>query len=174
MSQAGVISFTSSPAVATTYVTDAGNAVPVANVLNILGDDSTTNNLNGITTTGAGNTVTVLLTNRVQGTGTTIGAVTSDIITFSMGAVAATYVFEFRVKGFEATTPAGCGYSVFATVRTTGAAATVCGVPDVIVNEEAALVNCDVDVVASGNNAILRVTGTAGLTVTWGSVGYYT
>lgn len=164
----------SAPAVATSYVTDSGTATPAANILNILGNDSTTNNANGINTTGSGNTVTVLLTNRLQGSGTTVGAVTADIITFALGATPGTYSFEFRVSGFESTTPAGCGYSVFGTVRTTGVAATAVGTADVIVNEEAALNDCDIDIIASGNNAILRVTGVLGLSVDWGAVGLYT
>lgn len=55
MSQSGIINTTSGPVpsnVATTYVTDSGNAVPASNVLNVLGND-------GITTSGSGNTITV-------------------------------------------------------------------------------------------------------------------
>lgn len=48
-------SVSSTPSVATTYVTDSGNAVPVANILNVLGGS-------GIATTGVGNTVTINLT----------------------------------------------------------------------------------------------------------------
>ena len=53
MSQSGVLNTgISPPAVATQYVTDAGTAVPAANILNVLGAGSTT-------TSGAGNTVTI-------------------------------------------------------------------------------------------------------------------
>ena len=45
-------------AVANSYVTDAGTATPVANVLNVLGD-------HGLNTTGAGNTVTALINNAI-------------------------------------------------------------------------------------------------------------
>lgn len=42
------------PVVATTYTTDSGNAVPAANILNVLGDPT------GITTTsGSGNTILI-------------------------------------------------------------------------------------------------------------------
>jgi hypothetical protein len=63
-STGGTVTFTPGPntlnleaggAVATTYTTDSGNATPAANVLNVLGGGSTTS-------TGAGNTVTVVLT----------------------------------------------------------------------------------------------------------------
>lgn len=56
MSQAGILNVTSStPAIPTNFVTDAGIAVPAANTLNILGGP-------GIATSGAGNTVTISLT----------------------------------------------------------------------------------------------------------------
>lgn len=59
MSQAGVISATSSsPAIPTSFVTNAGTAVPVANILNILGA-STAAGTSPVATTGVGNTVTV-------------------------------------------------------------------------------------------------------------------
>src|SRR6187455_2476093 len=55
MSQAGKLNSAAGPvppSVATSYQTDAGVAVPVANVLNVLGGE-------GIDTSGAGNTVTI-------------------------------------------------------------------------------------------------------------------
>lgn len=174
MSQAGGNSTTAAGSGAIQLTTDSGIAASVASNINLLGIDSTANNDNGITTTGAGDTANVVITNRAQGTGSTVGAVTSDIVTFAMGATPRTCAFEFRVAAFESTTPAGAGYSVFGAVRTTGAAATLVGTPDIIVNEEAALSACDVDLVVSANNAILRVTGTAGLTVSWSVVGLYT
>lgn len=53
MSQSGILNRNSSPpAVATSYVTDAGTAIPAANILNVLG-------AGGTTTSGAGNTITI-------------------------------------------------------------------------------------------------------------------
>ncbi len=164
------------PTVATSYVTNINSpAIPSANVLNVFGNDITTDNPNGIQTDGSSgsNTLTVQLTNRLQGTGSTIGAVTADLVTFSLGATPATYVVEANFAAFESTTPAGAGYSLFGTVRTTGGAASIVGTPDKINNEDAALTACNADYVVSGNNLILRVTGTVGLTVDWSSVGYY-
>jgi len=164
------------PSVATTYVTDVNSpAVPAANILNVLGDDTTDNNVNGLQTDGSSgsNTLTVQLTNRLQNTGTTVDAATTDLVTFDLGATPATYVIEANFVAFESTTPAGAGYSLFGTVRTTGAAATLVGTPDKINNENAALIPSTADIVVSGNDVILRATGTLGFTVNWAVVGYY-
>ena len=176
MSQAGIISISAAPLppdVPSSFTTDDGVAVPVANNLNVLGADTSDNNNNGISTEGSGDTVTVLLTNRLQGTGSTVGAVDTDIVTFALGATPGTYTFDITVAGFESTTPAGCGYQLFGTIRTDGATATLVGTPDRIANEEAALITCQSALLASGNNAVIRVTGTAGLTVNFGTVATY-
>lgn len=100
------------------------------------------------------------------GTATTIGAVTANVITVPLGAVAGTFQFEARVKGFESTTPAGAGYNVYGTFITDGATATLVG-DQPIFNESAALVAADAYFVASGNNAVLQVLGVVGLTINW-------
>ena len=40
-------------------------------------------------------------------------------------------------------------------------------------DEDAALVTADIDLIASGNNVILRATGVTGLTITYKAVGLY-
>ena len=164
------------PTVPTSFVTDINSpSVPIANVENVLGGFVNTNNANGIQTDGSSgsNTLTVQLTNRLRGTGTTIEAVTADLVTFPLGAVAGTFTFDSNFVAFESTTPAGAGYSIFGSARTTGAAAVLVGTPDKINNEEAALVAGNADLVVSGNNAIFRVTGVAGLTINWVVVATY-
>lgn len=61
------------PNIPTTFTTDSGSATPAANILNVLGDDTIANDTDGLTTSAAGNTVTVLLTNRIS-----LSATTSD------------------------------------------------------------------------------------------------
>jgi hypothetical protein len=64
------IELTAGSAMATTYTTDAGSAVPAANILNVLGG-------NGIDTAGAGNTITIAVDGSIVGqtiTGDTGGA----------------------------------------------------------------------------------------------------
>lgn len=179
MSQAGIINTSSGPVpptVATSYVTNVNSpAIPIANVLDVFGGQTTANTANGIQTDGSSgsNILTVQLTNRLQGTGTTVGATTADIVTFSLGATPGTFFFTFQLAAFEAGTPSGAGYGSFSTARTTGAAATIVGDTDSIVHEEAALIDTDFNLIASGNDVILRVTGVAGLTIDWSLVGYY-
>lgn len=173
MSQGGHLSVSSSPAVATSYTTDSGSAVPVANVLQILANDTTSNNTNGVQTTGATNIVTVQLTNRLQGTGTATGAVPEDIITFDLGASPAVYRFEFDVAGRNTGTGDGVGYSVDATARTDGASATIIQTPNIDADEDILLVAALIIVVASGNNIILRVTGVVNQVIDYSAVGLY-
>jgi len=166
----------SPPSVATDYVTDINSpAIPALNILNVSGGYVTTDNANGIQTDGSSgsNTLTVQLTNRLQGTASTIGAVTTNLVTFSLGVTPAVFVIEANFAAFESTTPAGAGYSLFGTVQTTGIVSSLVGTPDKINNESLALMPGTADIVVSGNNAILRVTGTAGFTVNWSVVGYY-
>ncbi len=150
-----------------------------------------TSNSNAIAGSGAGNlvllnntfvdnqqivgtVVTPNLSHSVRGNGQTVGAVTADLITYTMPSVAATMVFDIRVSGLNSLTPAGNGYSVFGTVRTDGATASLVGTPDRIANEDAALVGAQCELVVSGNNAIVRVTGVAGLTVNWSAFESFT
>lgn len=123
----------------------------------------------GLTATGVpgSNTITFTLDNFVIGSGQTIGAVTANLITFPMGAVAGMRILEAKVEGFEATGPGGVAYNLVGGARTTGAAATLVGVVDKVVLEDAALVTADANLVQSGNNIIVQVTGVAGLTINY-------
>lgn len=173
MSQAGSINLAGgTPAVPTTFVTDSGNAVPVANTLNILGDDTVVYNANGITTQGAGDTVTVLLNNRVQGTTTTVGAVTADVITFDCGGTAGVFLLSVKVVGFDSATPSGCAFKIDIAARTDGAAVTLID-DDLYPQKEAATTDSTVTAVANGNDVIIRVLGVAGLNMNWSASGYY-
>ncbi len=164
------------PAVPTSFVTDDGTAIPAANVLNVLGIDSTENNVSGILTRAnpnLSNNLEIVITNRLQGTGSTVGAVTADIITFALSAVAHVYTFDFSIAGFSSGSSEGVGYTLVGSVRSDGATATVLPNQTLDNFEEGALVACTALMVASGNNVILRVTGTAGTTIQWGAVGTY-
>lgn len=167
------------PNIPTSFVTQNGTAVPAANILIVNGFDSTENNDNGIITkggvvgTGTANEVDVVITNRLQGIATTVGAATSTIITFTP-TVVGTYTIEFRIAAFNTTSILGAGYSLFGAVRFDGVNSTVCDTFDETVNEEGTMSNLDISVTTSGANVLLNGTGYLAQTVNWGSVGLYT
>lgn len=161
-----------------------GDAGPLVQFTVPFGSSPVTPNGSGnITLTSSGETVTITgstnainfdVTGTTSGIAQTIGAVTADVITLDLGSTPGTYQFDIRVAAFDSATPLSAGYSVIATVRTTGAAATVIGVPDKVVAEEGALSAGNLSIVGSGNNMIVRALGTAGKTVNWRSQLIYT
>ena len=179
MSQAGIINTSSGPvppAVPTSFVTDDGTAIPALNILNVLGVDSTENNDNGILTRSnpnLSNNLDVVLSNRITGTVTTIDATPTIISTFPLGATPGVYTFDVQIAGYDVTDTAGIGYFIEGSIRTTGAAGVVIGTPDKVINEEAATVTCDANLIVSGNNAIVQVTGIAGKTINWRVLSIY-
>lgn len=171
------------PVIPTSFVTQNGTAVPAANILIVNANDSTENNANGIITkggivgTGTANEVDVVITNRIQGTTTTVGVATSAIITF-IPAIIGTYAIECRVAAYNTTSSEGAGYSIFGTARFDGVNSNLCGTPDKIVNEEGTMAapppgaNCTMTV--SGANILINGVGYAGQTINWSAVGLYT
>jgi hypothetical protein len=158
------------PAVPTTFTTDSGNAVPVANILNVLTNDTTSNFDNGITDTGSGNTVTIFLTNRATGTVTTADATLTTVISLPMGAAPASIYVYGNVLAFNSSTPASGTYSFSGGFRTDGATATELGVELHDEFEDPALVSADVFLSASGNNIILSVQGVAASSINWNAL----
>lgn len=135
-----------------------GGAPVLANITSLDGSVNVTNGPGSIDLSVGG---------QVTGTGQTIGAVTDDVITLALGATPGTYTLESRISGFESTNPASAGFQVFATVRTDGATATLVGIPDIVSNLDTPIDSALADVVVSGNDAIIRVTGVAAVTINW-------
>lgn len=167
MSQSGILSIIASPAVPTSFVTNSGTAIPAANVITILASDSVANNDNGISTSGSGSTVTILLNNRATGAVTTTDATPTTALTFSLGATPGVYYIDGNITAFDVTDTAGGVYNFASGMRTTGAAATEIGTEFKDSFEEAAMSASDFNIIASGNTAILQVVGIAGKTINW-------
>jgi hypothetical protein len=165
------------PVVPIQVTTDSGIAVPAGGNLNILANDTTANDTDGITTSGAGSTVTILLTNRLQGIQTTVGLQTLPMITFTP-TVIGTYAIECRVAAYNTTSTLGAGYSIFGTARFDGANSNLCGTMDRIVNEEGAMSDANVTMTVSGANVLINAVGYSPLavdqTINWSAVGLYT
>lgn len=157
---------------------DATTAIPAANNINLFSRDTTDNNDNGIQTTADpdnGDNAYIELTNRTSGSATTVGATTENVITFDCGGTAGAYKFHIELIAFESATPEAGGYSIEATARTTGAAATIVATPDADEDEDTNLeMESSWDVVASGNNVLVQVIGYAGATINWKAVLTYT
>lgn len=162
-----------------TNINTSGNAGAFSLTINL--DDSITlvGNLTaaGITvgTFGQGTVVSdslgvfsVIPEKSASGTTITTGAVTGDVITFALNATTPkVYSFEVRIAGYNGSGSAGAGFKLFGACKTDGAAATIIDSVDKILSKDALLAGCDATVVASGNNAIVRVTGVAGLGISW-------
>lgn len=168
------------PTIPTSFTTDVGDnnpatspgtAIPSANVLEILGRDTTQNNDNGIRTDADpnnGNIVYVELTNRITGSGTTTDAVTPLVLyTFPLGAVPGTYLFSQQIVAYNQTDSLGAVYQGVRGVRTTGAAGVLINSNLVLLGEEGTFSLAEVINSISGNNSVLTITGLAGKTIDW-------
>ncbi len=158
------------PEVATSYVTDDGTAIPAANILNVLGE-------NGVVTSAdpnGSNNLIISLQNSVIDQGQTINVQTIDLTTIDCS-VAGTYFIEARVSAYTTAGNNGAGLSLYATVISTGAAATVLDDTDAIAHISPVIDTADLDYefVASGTDAILQVTGVAATTINWGAFSVY-
>lgn len=177
MSQAGTVNTAggpSPPAVATSYTTQSGTAVPALNVLLIYGAASSANNTAGITTkggvvgTGTSNEVDVVLTNRVSGSVSTVGATTGDILSFTPPATEGVYKLFIQVCAWISASKTGSTYEISGAVKSDGAGGiSTIGTPVRIMNGESGTFDVNqVGVTVTGGAIVVQGTGTAG-TVKW-------
>lgn len=158
------------PDVPEVFITDVNSpAIPAANMLNVFGGQTSINNLLGIQTDGSsgGDTLTIQLTNRLQGAISTNDATPTTIITFALGVTAAVFTLDGFVSALNNTVPSGGGYFFSAAVRTDGFAATDLGNEFTSVFEEVAMEPADITVGVSGNNLVVTVTGIAATAIDW-------
>jgi hypothetical protein len=177
VSQAGINNTTSGPVPPTvpqSFVTDVNSpAVPIANVLNVIGGSTTTNNANGIQTDGSSgsNTLTIQLTNTYTQTTTTVGAVNSTVTILSALA-AGTYVLDMKVGAYAtAGGTDGNGYTIVGAVRSDGVTATLLNGQQKDSFEETVGANAVMGV--SGNTITVTVTGIVGISFDWKVNGDY-
>lgn len=164
------------PDVPEVFPTDVNSpAIPAANILNVFGGDTRSDNDFGIRTDGSSgsNTLTVQLTNRVRGTVTTTDATPTAVITDVLTATPGVYEITGTVVAYNLTDTAGASYSVTSGIRSTGAASIEIGTEVTSNFEEVAMINADVTVTVSGNNIVINVIGIAGKTINWNALFTY-
>ena len=124
---------------------------------------------NGIETYGdpLTNTITVAVDFYLTGSGQTIGAVTTNLISLDLGAVPNVYQFNVNIAGYDTTSNKGIGANEVAVIRTTGAAALVINTVDSENNLELPIVAPAAFSTVSGNNFLVNAIGTAGETIKW-------
>lgn len=146
-------------------------AIPAANMLNVFGGQTSVNNLLGIQTDGGNgsDTLTIQLTNRLQGGASTNDGSSHNIVTFALDVTPAVYTFDGFISAYNSSSipVSGAGYFFSAAVRSDGVVATELGQEFTSVFEEAGMSPASVAIVVSGNNFIIQVTGIAGQNIAW-------
>jgi len=164
-----------------TFNTDVNSpANPVADELNVLGGNTEDNDILGIRSDGSSglNTLTVQLTNRLTGDGTTVGASTINLITFPTTPPLAdgTYFLDFIIVGYDVTDlTIGASYQVQCTITSDGGTLTLNGTPTREMVGDGTIFNVNLIDVQPGVGIIqLQVTGVALKTINWVGILTYT
>jgi len=142
-----------------------GVITPVAGNINILGSGD-------LTVAGTAGTLTISNPQQFEATVTTTDATPTTIATVALGAVAGTVSIDVDVFCFNASGPKGASLNLFGAVRTTGAAGTLIGVNNSLNVIDGAFA-ISATIVASGNNALVQVTGLGGTTINWKTNGFF-
>ncbi len=162
----GVVSGSIPPDVPTSFVTDSGTATPAGNVINVVTPGGGTQ---GIQTSapGSSNIILITLSSQITGTGTTIGATTADVITVTPTDLKS-FSIQCLIAGYDFANDEMLGGELLGNGRKNGTV-TILAVPDKTADQDAPLVAGTYDLVASGGNFVVRVTGVAGRTISWGA-----
>lgn len=176
MSQAGRLKITSGSLpsdVPLQFTTDSLIAIPSSNNLNLLGSSTSDNNNNGIQTTASGASVTIQLTNRITGSGSTMDANTTNLVSFPLDVFPCTYLFQFSLVGRETTTGDSFSAVLTAAADTDGVTATNVQTVYTDIKTSASLENVSVAFGTSGNSITIDVTGVAGTSISYNTIGSY-
>lgn len=163
----------------TSFETQNGTAVPLANVLIINAIDSSENNDNGIIAkggvvgTGTQNKVDIVLTNRVTGSVTTVDATPTVLLTFPLGATPGTIIAWGDLTTYSSSLLSGSSYTFEGAAFTDGITATEIAVENKNIFEPPAMAAADFALGVSGNNAVITVVGIVGQTINWSALFNY-
>lgn len=165
------------PAVATSYVTDINSpAIPALNILDVFGNDTNTNNVNGIQTDGSSgsNILTVQLTNRISVSATTSdgGGQTQNVVVLTP-ANATSLSFTILVTGYDSINNETIGGEQIGVVRKVAGVPTIVGTNDTFDESDAGLNAADWNVVVSGADLVMQFVGVAGRSIVWRSLFEY-
>lgn len=162
------------PAVATSYQTQNGTAVPIANVLIVDGFDSIENNNNGIITkggvvgTGTQNEIDVVLTNRISvSTTTSDGAGQTQTVTLMTPTNGTAIEFSASFIGYDSINNESGGGMQEGICRKSGGNAVIVGTNDALDEADPALASIDWDIISTGADLSANFVGIAGRTIVW-------
>lgn len=177
MSQAGVnnSNIILNPTIPTQFTADdSTTAIPASNNLNVFARSSTDDNANGIQTTAdpnASDNLYIELTNRATGFGISGNGATVTLITFPLASSAGVYRFTVNITGIVTAgsdAGSGVGYTIYASVNTDGATASIIASPYTDSDENLLLIlDCSGSVDVSGNNFLVKATGKSGDTISY-------
>ena len=136
----------------------AGSAVPVANVLRVSGD----NGIKTIATPNAPGNATIRF---IRGETTTVGFASSVCLTQPV-VNNTTLTIQIIIAGYGDNNDAIGAYGT-AVVKNVGGTASLIEEVDLIVNADTSLIACDFNVLTSGANLEVNVTGVPGVTIAW-------
>jgi hypothetical protein len=159
-----------------TLTGDTGGPVPpTANNIDIIGGSSSINNINGLLVAGnsASSTEVVTLTNRFYSSAITTTNTPTNLFTFPLDIVGASYNFTVTTAVYDRTNNKGGTYTAMFGVRTNGTTPVIIGFTTPLNSEDAELNPSSFTLNVSGNNFIVTITGIAATTISWNSLVTY-
>lgn len=155
--------------------TTPGEVVPdVSGVVTVHGGSG----IDVFTPVEGSNDMVVKIKNSVTDTSQTVGFQTINLSTIDCSVVG-TYKFTSEISAYESTGPNGAGVTLYTTVKSDGVNVTVIGDSDPVthidddLNQVGVGGAIDYEIIGSGTDAILTVTGTTGFTIDWAAFTVY-
>jgi len=176
LSQAGIINVAGGGGGGSPVQTLTGDVgvpvVPVANNINVFGQENFIDDSAGIRTEGIGDTLFIQLTNRISRTDTTTNLQTVNDTLFTPTDDTA-YMYKAYIVGFDTVGGFAAGGSIEGLMRKNAGVVTVVGDADTLDENDAALeppinaTSVDWNIVANGGSLDVQFIGVAGATINW-------